>query len=127
MEAFKRVVENMMNRYGGTATIITRKEGTYNPQTSEYTQPTEIRYTVKAIVMDLTLQSNGMQVAPNSLIQAGDKQVFIQPISNGITLPSLIAGKDIVRIGSDDWNIVTIKQVNPSGTNNALLELYVRK
>jgi len=127
MEAFKRVVENMMNRYGGETTVtIFSDSGTYDPDTSEYVA-TSRTFTVKSLVLDLTLQSNGMQSMPNSLILAGDKQVFLQPITNGVPLPALKANRDKIKIGTEEWNIVTLKEVNPSNTNRVLIEAYVRK
>jgi len=127
MEAFKRVVENMMNRYGGEATVTVFSDtGTYDPDTSEYTA-TSRTFKVKSLIFDLTLQSNGMQSMPNSLILAGDKQVFLQPITNGVPLPALKANRDKIKIGTEEWNIVTLKEVNPSNTNRVLIEAYVRK
>lgn len=125
MDSFNRVVANMMNRFGGEAQAIIPVEGqgAYNVETSEYETIPPMIYTIKVMVFDFTLQSNGTQTQPGSLIQAGDKQVFVQPLEN---MPKLKPNKDFILISDTKYKIVTYKELNPSQADNMLIELFVR-
>lgn len=126
-DQFTRMVQNMMSRFGGEARVLIRAEnGTYDASSSEYVV-TEQSYIVKAAVFDFTLKNSGIQSEPNSLIQAGDKQVFVQPISDGLPLPKIKPNRDAIKLGNEVWKITTLKEINPSYNDPILLELYVRK
>jgi hypothetical protein len=121
--SFIRVVTNMMARYGGPAKVQKQGEGVYDPATSEYTAGDTL-YPVKAMVFDYTLQSNGLQTEKNTLIQTGDKQVFIQ----NLDYPGLVISpeKDFILLGDKKYRIITYKELNPSQEANILMELFVR-
>lgn len=127
MSDFDATVVEFMRDFGTTATILTNHSGSYDPSTSRFTQyGTNI--TVKAILMDRTLRSDGDQNSPNSLIQAGDKQCFIQPPEkNGGSAIHIDTVSDQLLIGGVTYRIVTVKSLNPSTTNSVLYELYLRK
>jgi hypothetical protein len=116
-----QVVVNMMLRFGAPVTVVV-SEGTYDPTESENTT-TDTTYTPNGMVLDYTLQSNGSQTLPNTLIEAGDKQIFLEPLDG---MPALRPGKDHVVLGSDKYKIVTVKELNPSQAANTLIELLVR-
>lgn len=120
--SFVRVVANMMARYGGAASVVIVSKGTYDVETSSV-PTTETQYAVKAMVFDYTLQSNGSQTEKNSLIQTGDKQVFVQPTDD---VPALSPEKDFVVIGTKRYRIITYKELNPAQSGNILMELFVR-
>jgi hypothetical protein len=122
MDSFNRVVFNMMARYGGMSTATVVGEGVYNDDTREF-EATATVYDIQTMVFDYTLQSNGDQTQKNTLIQAGDKQVFVRPLAD---MPRLQPGKDTVQLGGKSYRIVTYKELNPSGLDNCLIELYVR-
>jgi hypothetical protein len=122
MDSFKRVVQNMMTRYGTTLTVIVCGDAVYNPATSE-SVPVETQYIVPGMVFDFTLQSNGAQTAPGTLVQVGDKQVFLQPTAD---VPRLRAERDFVVLGDKRYKVVTYKETNPTTADNTLIELLVR-
>lgn len=130
---FDRVVRKEMTRYGFDL-IVKRNSATassYNPALGR-AAATVTTLPCRGILFDLTLQSNGNQTMKDSLIQAGDKQLYIEPIfkqdPNFQSPPSrLIPGQDEVVIGSDTYRIVTFKEVNPSASNSCLWELYIRR
>lgn len=127
---FDGVVRRMMQRFPGTAVITIVGDGVYDENTGQYTT-TDINYTVNCIVLDYTLQSNGTQTDRGTLIQAGDKQVYVQPTeksSNGaVLMPKIQPQKDYITIANVKYGIVTFKEFNPSQSNNYLIELYIRK
>jgi hypothetical protein len=82
-------------------------------------------------LFDLTLQSNGTSTFRSTLIEAGDKQLFIQPPvksdnPNWIT-NEIVPGRDTITIKGDSYDVVTFKEINPTTTNSILWELYIRK
>lgn len=114
----------MMARYGGPATLLSVGPAVYNPATSE-SVPSETSYEVTAMVFDYTLQSNGTQTEKNTLIQTGDKQVFIKPLS--APAPTTFSPeKDFLILGGKRYRIITYKELNPSQSSNLLIELFVR-
>jgi hypothetical protein len=130
MDSFDRVVRNMMSRYGGTATLIVPQDGTYDVNSSEYVTPDPVQYSVKVLVFDYTLQSNGTQTMKNTLIETGDQQVIIQPLNkvdSALSMPRPRPEKDTIDIGGVIYNIVTCKETNPSLNDVVFYELYVRK
>lgn len=127
---FDGVVADFMSDFGGVATLQIYSEGTYNTSTGKNTI-TKTDYLVNIILLDYTLQSNGLQSSPNSLIQTGDKQCYVQPrnkVSSSFVMPTVQPNRDRILIGNTVWKIVTLKEVDPSATgNNVLLELNLRK
>lgn len=129
MEDFDRTVFEFMQEFGFTATYLQAGTATYNPTTGENTVAvTEIP--VEAIQLDLPLTRNGASTATGTLIQDGDKQLFIRPPNKTDENASALVvnpAADRVRIGSTEWRIVTFKETNPSANNQILIELYIRR
>ena len=127
---FDRVVAEFMNEMGGTATLVVQDpNGLYDPTTSTYTATTTL-YTVKAILLDLTLRSNGLTTQPNTLIETGDKRCLIQPLNKtttGLIMPVLKPNKDKIIMGGVTYKIVTLKNYNPSAVNSILIDTILRE
>lgn len=126
---FDKTALEMVNLFGTTATYIKNTGGSYNPATGEYSLA-QTTFPIKCIVMDLTLQSNGNTYRNGTMIEAGDKQVYIIPPEKiNPTADVLIVNPstDKILIGTKEWNIVTSKEYNPSQSDNVLIELYIRK
>lgn len=122
-------VAEFMHESGFIATYIKREEGAYDPSLSE-TASIVTEIPVHAILMDLTLQSNGLTNKPNSLLQAGDKELYIVPPSKADpTEPALVvnASSDKVKVGNVVYDIVTHKELNTTGQNPILFVLYIRR
>jgi hypothetical protein len=100
-----------------------RTSGEYNPATGSIVEVLKT-IPVRAIILDLTLQSNGLTTKPHTEIVAGDKQLYIQPPAQGLVInPST----DKIRVGTTDYDIVTTKELNPDSTVPLLYELYLRR
>jgi hypothetical protein len=125
---FKGIVAEFMKDFGTEAVLIVPTlAGEYDPADSTFTPTSSKRYKVKAIFMDLQKPLNGLKVDPNSLIQAGDKEVYIQSIANELPLPTIQPNKDSLKIGTDVWRIIALKDINPTMSDSVLLQLYIRK
>src|SRR3990167_10919621 len=83
--------------------------GAYDPATGTSTTTTTdtIR---KGYVMDYNLVVYGNDMINNTLVQAGDKRLYLD--ANGVA-PSL---NDQVIVGGVTWQIRNIKDINPAGT-----------
>lgn len=127
---FDSVVTNMMSRFGGPATVLVAGASVYDPATSS-SVVVDIPYQVHAIFMDLTLQRNGARDLSNSLVQEGDKEVYVQPANKAdpnLTFPTeLFPNKDRIQVGTKVYKIVSFKQINTTMSNAVLLQLYVRE
>lgn len=131
ISAFDDVVANMMQEYGTTAHIVVTTAEEYSPDTSE-NETKEVEYRVRAMFFDYIDKMAGKGTERNSLIQSGDKQVYIQPphkTSAGIPLPHIDTNKDRLKVNGTTYKIVTIKQYNPSMSRAGcvLYEAYIRE
>lgn len=129
MNDFDFMVQEFFTESGFTATYLQAGTASYNPATGEnVVTVTEIP--VEAIQLDLPLVRNGMSTATGTLIQDGDKQLFIRPPHKTDLNASALTvnpAADRVRIGTTEWRIVTAKESNPSANNQILIELYIRR
>lgn len=127
MHDLERTVLEFMNESGFTA-FINRVSGEYDPELSTVVNTSKV-IPVKAIILDLTLQSNGLGEKLGTDILAGDKQLFVQPArgSSGPIPLQLDPGKDTVKVGTTVYKIVTVKEINTTGTYPILYELYIRR
>ena len=133
IDKFVRVVKKEMDRYGCDITIIRdiSTSDDYIVQTS--TAPVlEQEFPCRGILFERTLQSNGNGVYGNTLIEVGDKQLFIQPPEDDGFYQTnetdvIHPNRDRIRIGDKLYRVITFKQVNPSADNSVLFECYIRQ
>jgi hypothetical protein len=103
--------------------------GTYSAELGEVST-TVVEYPIQAVVTDLTLQSNGYSVKYGTMVQAGDKEVFVRPPHKVGTTPAPITidpATDVIEIRGVVYKIVTQKEVNPTGNDPILYSFYVRR
>lgn len=124
-EDFDRTVLELMNEFGTTGKFVKTKTGAYDPNTGT-TTTVVVEATVQLIVMDLTLQSNGYSVKYGTMIQAGDKEIYIRP-TDQMQLLGIDPATDAVKVGDVTYKVVTHKEVNPTGTHPIVYSLYVRR
>lgn len=102
---------------------------TFNPATGENAQtPTEIP--VQAILLDLTLLSNGLTTRYGTEIVAGDKQLYILPPEkfDSTASPLVIdTSTDMVRVGSVTYKVFHMKEINPSAASPLVYDLHIRR
>jgi hypothetical protein len=124
---FAYAVQQFMDESGFTASL-TQPTGSYNAATGSMTTVDTVT-PVRAILMDRTLQHNGLGEKGSTEILAGDKQMFVQPpqTPTGPTILNIDPTKDTVLVGSVRYKIVTLKEINPTSSYPMLYELYVRR
>jgi hypothetical protein len=128
MTDFDGSVAEFMQEFGFIATYM-QPTSTYDPTTGTNT----VTYTeipVQAIQVDLNLRSNGMSVGNGTLIQDGDKQLYIRPPNKTDTSASALtvnSAADKVKINGVLWRILTFKEITPDATDQILIELYIRR
>lgn len=130
IEGFDNLVNDMMAEFGTVAYVLVTTKEEYDPETSE-NKVTVVPYKVKAMFFDYIDKSAGVGTEKNSLVQTGDKQVFIQPphkTQAGIPLPHLQPNKDRLKVGDAIYKIVAAKEFNTtlSRSGCVLYEVFVR-
>lgn len=128
MTDFDQTVIEFMADMGSTVTINQVIEGAYDPATGLVGTST-IAITTKAILMDLTLQSNGLSTKYGTLVEAGDKELYMQPPHklNGGPVIQISPASDKVTVAGIAYKIVTLKEINPTGADPILYTLYLRR
>jgi hypothetical protein len=127
-EDFDGIVQEFMNDYGFN-TFYTQRSGTYDASQSKMVTVDTV-IPVRALVMDYTLQRNGLTSMPGTEIQAGDKEMFIQPPNktDPNALPMTIdPTTDSVLLNGYQYKVVTSKEVNTTGNNSVLFNLLIRR
>jgi len=129
LDDFDQVVLDMMVDFGGTATYIKQDSYSFDPVTGlNSILKTEI--TVEAIIMDVYANLGGIGNKSNTLIQEGDKIIYIRPpekVDSTATPLNIDPSQDKIVFGNITYNIVTVKDINPSSDNLILHEVYVRR
>lgn len=128
-QVFDEVVLEFVRELGAPAQYVSVKPNTYSPTSATATNTTTV-FDVKAILLDLTLQSNGYSTKFGTLIQAGDKNLLVQPphkIAGGTPLLEINPATDKIVFAGITYSIVTYKEINPAGNDPLLFDLYVRR
>lgn len=100
---------------GRDVTQRTYTAGTYNPATGT-TVPVTADVTRKGVVLDYAA---GKTTERGTLIQIGDKRLLLDA-------ESTVSPQDHFIIGSDEYVIVSVGEVNPAGTC-VLYDIHLRK
>jgi hypothetical protein len=122
-DPFLRVVSNMLSRYGGDGVLISRGDTPYNYSTSTQEQREDC-YPLRMLAFDFLQKKDGDRPMQNTLIQSGDKQIYM---SAGSWVPRPIAGVDEIVYNSRVYSIVTVKELNPSGSTTVYTEMFIRE
>lgn len=96
----------LITKFGASATLIKRAEGSYDPATGSNTI-TETSYTVKAVLLNYRANETNTQ---GSLIQAKDRKVIIQATT---VTPDV---SDTFTFGGVTYRVVEVKTLSPAGT-----------
>lgn len=117
----------LVTEFGGVGTYTTYTSGGYNPATSR-TVNTPFSQAVKMVLLDLTLQSNGLSLKYGTEIKAGDKEAYVLPPQRtGGTAVPITPGKDKVTFGGVEYTVVMFKEINPVGNYPYVWFLYLRR
>ncbi len=126
---FDDVVVEFMRDYPMLATYVQQTDGVYDPATGSMSSTTT-QTVVDAILLDLTLSSNGLSTRHGTTVIAGDKQLVVRPPNKKDPLaPALVinTATDRVIVHGITYKVVTFKEINPTGDNPILFDLYLRR
>lgn len=129
MEDFDLAVLEFMNEMGFTAQYVQTANGEYDPATGTVT-PVVTQTPVQAILMDLTLSSNGLSTRFGTLVEQGDKQLLVRPphkATEGATPMDINSASDKVLVHGVEYKVVTFKEINPTGADPLVYDLYIRR
>lgn len=118
---FHSTVADFMRDYSTPATLLKGSEE-YDPTTGTQNSTTQ-EIPVEVILMDLTLQSNGLSTKYQTLVEAGDKEAFVRPNKDA---PFKIEPADRLLVNGVEYKVVTVKEVNPTTSDPIIFDLYLR-
>lgn len=110
--------------------------GTYQQYTSVYNlatsenEETQVDTTVKVILLDIDRTSNGFSTKFGTLVNAGDKEVWILPPQKADPLATPLVpnpAADRITIAGITYKIVVIKEANPTGSNVLVYNAMLRR
>ena len=105
----------LLKKFGQSMTLTRDVAGNYDPTTGSVSNTVQT-FVDFGVVLPF---SNGVSSIADSLIQTGDRQVFIQ-------MSTEPKPTDKITIAGAVHNIVNVKPLEPSGVN-VLYELQIRK
>lgn len=119
---FAQVANQLLSKFGGSATLTHKVGGTYNPATSIAPVTTVVDNVKVAMFPYSSIGRPGDQMIDGSMIHAGDLQVFMSP--TGVTADPQAA--DQLTVGGVTYTVVAAKNYKPAEVA-VLYELQVRK
>jgi hypothetical protein len=108
--------DDLLVEFGAAATLTRTTAGAYDPETGTSTPETVTTQNVTAVCIDYAAE-----FIDGSLIQRGDKQVFLSP--KDITAPA--AGDKFTWQGAE-YSVIAVTPLSPAGTV-VLYELQARR
>ena len=125
---FDKAAFEIITEFGGPGTYVKTTLADYDPSTAT-SEETTVEIPILVALMDLTRPNNGYGTKPgtNEIIQA-DKEAYVVPPTkrgNASILP-VDAVNDSIVVNDITYSIVTMKEVNPSGSDPLLYIFYLR-
>lgn len=127
---FDNAVLEFMREFGFIATYEKQNgNGTYDTTTGENVVEI-VSIPVEAIIIDLTKPNNGLGSKFGTEILAGDKEIYIRPPekTDPLRTPLVIDHTtDNIVANGVRYNIVVVKEVNPTTTNAIMYNILIRR
>lgn len=125
------IVKNVLGREGQPATLVQQAKGgsTYDPDTAENVPAAPTQSPVRVILLDYALITNGTVSRTNSLIEADDKECYMDAkdaLGNDLVDKPSPTGDTLI-VGGVTWRIMNVKEVNPNGSYTVMYNLLLRK
>ena len=129
LSSLYRMVFGILQREGTTANLSQAcSTGFYDTATSTYTPATPVVTTVKVALLDYSATQSGLSVNENTLIQAGDKNCYMDAKVNGVDLAKKPSpAGDTLTVNGETWRILNVKEYGPTGSYTIMFELLLRK
>lgn len=125
---FDKAALELVREFGGSGTYVKTTLGAYDPTTATAASSV-ISIPLIVAMFDLNNPQNGYGTKPGTALQAGDKETYILPPTKqgqADILP-LDTVNDRIVVNGISYNIVTMKEVNPSGSDPLLYIFYLRR
>jgi hypothetical protein len=107
----------ILARKGGPVSLTIQAAGEYDPDTSS-AEVTETTYAGRGALFEYGLISSGRQKAPDSDVQAGDKEMILSALQdNGSPMPRPIP--EVTSVAAPDgvtYTVRNVKALEPDGT-----------
>lgn len=127
MNSLEQAARELIAEFGSSGEYITTSQGSYDPTTASVVNST-LRQRVPMVLLDLTLQSNGLSVKYGTQVLAGDKEAYvIPPQKSGGKAVAVTPNSDRVSFGGVTYTVITHKEVNPTGSDPLVWFLYLRR
>lgn len=129
LEDFDGVVADMMADFGGVATYISQSNYSFDPLTGVNSVST-VSIQVQAIIMELSEHSGGISFKYKTLIQEGDKLMYLRPpekVDSSAVPLHIDPTTDKIIMNNITYKIVAARETDPSAANIVLHEVYVRR
>jgi hypothetical protein len=125
---FDKAAFELVTEFGGPGTYVKATIGDYDPATAT-SEETTVEIPLLVALIDLTRPNNGLGTKPgsNEIVQA-DKEAYVVPPTkrgNASLLPIDTVNDNIV-VNGVSYSIVTMKEINPSGSDPLLYIFYLR-
>jgi hypothetical protein len=125
---FDKAALELVSEFGGPATYVKTTLGDYDPATGT-AATTTVNIPLTVAMFDLNNPQNGYGTKPGTELQAGDKETYVLPPTKqgqADILPIDTVNDKIV-VNGVSYSIVTMKEMNPSGTDPLLYIFYLRR
>lgn len=127
MTELERAAYDLITEFGSTATLRTVLTGDYNPDTGAVSRA-EVSQYVRAVLVDLTLQSNGLSLRYGTEVLTGDKEAYVlPPEKTGGNPVTFSPGVDTLTVGGVQYTVVTVKEGNTTGSSPFVYFMYLRR
>jgi len=111
-------VSATLAKKGGDVILRQIAEGTYDTDQGAVTAPAPTDSTLKGVLFDF---ASGLTTARGTLIQAGDKELYLEAKAGIVPNP-----RHLVVVGADTYKVVSVGEINPSGVA-ILYTIHLRK
>lgn len=129
MDDFHRMAAEFFREWGFNADFIKQLPGIPNDDDGTVSTENE-EYTIRCIKMDIFGNTAGSRTKLGTLIQEADQVLYVQPsqATNKWANPDYIdPTSDRVEINGVVWDVVAVKEYDPSASNCVLYELYIKR
>lgn len=125
---FDKAAFELVTEFGCPGTYVKTTLGDYDPVTA--TSPTAtVEIPLLIALLDLTRPNNGFGIksGTNEIIQADKEAYVVPPTKRGnATLLPIDVVNDTIVVNDVSYSIVTMKEVNPSGSDPLVYIFYLR-
>lgn len=109
------VANEILEEFGQAVTLTHVEPGTYVP--GEGITNTTTMQAGTGAIFDYGIAQAGIYSVPGSLVQVGDKQLLLSPLTTtGGDLTAPVNGDTVTDVTGKVWTITQVKTVSPAGT-----------